>query len=84
MSFLFWLLWIIDLLLAILILWGKEHRSSYGASVDLNTLMLIGVVLVLFGSLVTRYYFKNMMASLMVVALPLIGMFVWYLFDRNQ
>lgn len=82
MSILFWLLWIINLLLAVLILWGKGYRSGYGAGVDLNVVMLIGVVLVLIGSLVARYYFKHLMASVILVSLPLLGMFVWYLFDR--
>lgn len=83
MAILFWLLWIINLLLGVLIVWGKGYRSSYGAGVDTNSIMLIGVALVLLGSLVARYYFKHLVASVIFVSLPIAGMLIWYLIDRN-
>ena len=82
MPFLFWVLWIINLLILALAFVGKGFRSSFGAGIDLNVLFIIGLVIVLFGSLMVRYAFKQKAISLVVVSIPLLVVLIMYLFDK--
>ena len=82
MPFLFWTLWIIDLLLLALAFVGKGFRSGFGAGIDLNVLFIIGLIIVLIGSLVFRYAFKQKAISLVVVSIPLLVILIMYLFDK--
>lgn len=86
MGFLFWLMWAIDLLIALFALWGMNFRSSFGAGVVLNQLIIIGLAVVVIGSLVLRLGYKLKTASLWVVAIPLLVGLVAYLMDvfKNQ
>ena len=82
MVFLFWFLWIINLLLLLLAIMGKGFRESFGAGVDLNVLVIIGTIIILIASLVLRYGVKQKTMSLVVVALPAIALLIMYLVDK--
>ena len=82
MPILFWVLWIINLLLLALACIGKGFRSSFGAGIDLNVLFIIGLFIILFGSLMIRIAFKQKPLSLVVISIPLLVVLVMYLFDK--
>lgn len=82
MTFLFWLLWLTNLLLLIITLLGKGFRSDFGAGVDVNVLVTIVLIVVLAGSLILRFSVKHKWVSLVVVSLPVCMMLVWYLFEK--
>lgn len=84
MNLLFWLLWLLNAAFAILIMWAASYRSSYGAGIDLNTILLIGVAVVLVVSLIVRYGMKKPGVSLFVVGLPVLGLLLWYLWEKIQ
>ncbi|MCW5922985.1 MAG: hypothetical protein KIS77_11610 [Saprospiraceae bacterium] len=82
MAFLFWLFWIADLLICLLALVGKGFRDSFSAS-SINTwysVLLFGCTI---GGLLLRFAFKKALLSLLVVALPLLILLVWYLLDSK-
>ena len=82
MSFLFWIFWILDLLLTLLIFWGKDFRRSWGAGIDLNVALGIAMVICLAGSLALRFLFRREIWSVIVAGLPLLGLLLWYLSDK--
>jgi hypothetical protein len=82
MNFLFWLLWIIDALLLLLAILGKNFRSSFGAGVDLNVIIIICLLAILAGSLMLRFAFKQKGISLVVVSLPLLAVLAMYIVDK--
>ncbi len=82
MYFLFWLLWLTNILLLIIALLGKGFRSDFGAGVDLNILLIIVLIVVLTGSLILRYSMKQKWISLVVVILPICLMGIWYLIEK--
>ncbi|HQW26773.1 MAG TPA: hypothetical protein PLV75_12470 [Saprospiraceae bacterium] len=82
MSFLFWLLWLTNMLLLIIALLGKGFRSDFGAGVDLNVLLNIVLIVVLTASLILRYSVKQKWISLVVVALPICLMLIWYVIEK--
>ncbi len=82
MTFLFWTLWIINILLLFLAIVGKGFRSGFGAGVDLNSVVIIVLIAVMAGSLVFRYSVKQKWISLVVVSLPLWLMMLWYIFEK--
>lgn len=84
MTFLFWLFWSLDLLCAALALWGAGFRSSFGASTDLNTWIVFGLVVVLAGSLALRFGPKLRLLSLCLAALPLAAALIAYLLDSKK
>ena len=84
MNFLFWLLFIVDLLFAILVIFLSGVRQNFGAQSDLNSWLLIVLVVLIIASLVFRYALKMPRVSLVIVALPILGMFMWYLYDKNS
>jgi hypothetical protein len=82
MSFLFWLLWIFNLLLLLLAFFGKGFRADFGAGVDLNNVLIIAVIFVLASSTWLRFGGKPKWISLVVVALPALMVLAWYAFDK--
>jgi hypothetical protein len=82
MSFLFWILWIINLMLVALAILGKGFRSSFGAGIDLNVLVIIVLLAILAVSLILKFAFKQKWTSLVVVSLPLLAVLVLYVFDK--
>lgn len=83
MSFLFWLLSGINLLLIILVIAGKGFRSGFGAGTDFNSIMLIVLVIVIIASLVVRFAFKLKWLSVIIAALPVFALFVMYLLEKK-
>ena len=80
MVFLFWVLWVFDLLVLFLAILGKGFRSSFGAGIDLNVVVIISLVLVLGGSLLLRLVLRQKSFSVLIASLPIwimIGMYVW-------
>jgi hypothetical protein len=82
MVFLFWSLWVFNLLLLLLALFGKGFRSESGAGVDLNNMIIPGVVIVLAASAWLRFGSKPKWIGLVVVALPALMMLAWYAFEK--
>jgi hypothetical protein len=82
MTFLFWSCWIINVLILIIAIIGKGFKASFGAGVDLNNLIIIFLLIVLTGSLIIRFSLKHKGLSLFAVSLPLLVMFVLYLYEK--
>ena len=83
MSFVFWLLWVLNLLLAALTMFGSHLRSSFGASNSLNSWLLPGLIIILIASLIVRYSLRHSKLSLIIVALPFLILFLMYLIDKK-
>ncbi|HNI45248.1 MAG TPA: hypothetical protein PKH93_06115 [Chitinophagales bacterium] len=81
MSFLFWLLWIVDCLLAVFIIVGKNFRNSFTNN-DPTAWVLVLFIACLVGSLVLRYVLRQQVWSYVLVLSPLILLVVWYLMDK--
>lgn len=82
MVFLFWTLWIMNVLLLILAVVGKGFRESFGAGVNLNVLIISLTLIVLIASLVLKFSAKQKWISLVVVALPVLALLVMYIMDK--
>ncbi|HEY3386680.1 MAG TPA: hypothetical protein VGK46_09230 [Saprospiraceae bacterium] len=82
MTFLFWSCWVINVLILIIAILGKGFRSSFGAGVDFNILLIIFLLIILASSLILRFALKQKGLSLFVVSLPLLAMFVLYLYEK--
>ena len=82
MPFLFWTLWVINLLLLALAMFGKGFRSSFGAGIDFNVVMILGLLIVLVSSLVLRFAVKQKAISLVVVSIPLLVLLAMYIFEK--
>ncbi len=82
MAFLFWSLWIFNCLLLLLALFGKGFRTDFGAGIDLNNVIIIGVIILLASSALLRFGGKHKWMSLVLLALPALIMVVWYVFDK--
>jgi hypothetical protein len=65
-------------------MWAASYRSGYGAGVDLDTILLIGVAIILVAGLIVRYGMKKPGVSLIVVGLPVLGLLLWYLWEKMQ
>jgi hypothetical protein len=83
MTFLFWLLFVIDLLVSLLIVIGKGFRESFTDS-PINAWFSILIFACTLGALILRFAFKKELLSLIVAALPLVILLVWYLVDTKQ
>lgn len=81
MNFLFWLLFVVNLLLIGFMIWGIGFRASFGATTDWNSIALIVLILLQAGSLFVRYGEKKPHWSLCMVALPVMVLFIVYLLD---
>ena len=81
MASLFWILWVIDLVIALLSVLGKDFRRSFTATDPTFWfhLLLIGSII---GGLLLRLVFKRSVLGLALVALPLLVLLVWYLIDK--
>ena len=51
MSILFWLLWLLNASLAIVILYANSFKSHHGGGLDTDKMVLIGIAVILAGSL---------------------------------
>jgi len=80
----FWILWIIDVLLILLVLVGSNFRSGFGAGNDFNNIALLVLVLLLLSSIITRIVIKPRWVSLTLAALPLLLLLLFYFFDKNS
>ncbi len=83
MNFLFWLFWIVDLLLVGLLVAGSSLRLSFGASTDLNSWLTILTILVVLANVILRFTVKQKHISLLVAALPVIVLFLMYIFEKK-
>jgi hypothetical protein len=83
MTFLFWTCIIIDILLVALTVAGSNFRSSFGASTDFNTIALIVYGLSIAGAIICRFAVKPKWVSLLIAALPVLILFLLYLFEKK-
>lgn len=74
----------VNLGFAALVMAGSGFRSGFGASTDVNSFLLIGLVIIQILSLVVRYSLKMQTVSLVVVALPMLGIFFWFVWEKIQ
>lgn len=81
MGFLYWALWIVDLLILMLAIWGKAFRSGFGAGVGLNSFVIICLLIILGGSLWLRLVLRKKELSLLMVSLPVLAMLLLYIWD---
>ena len=82
LHFLFWCLWIINVLLLLLTVAGKEFRSGFGAGININLILITGLIVILVSSMLFRFSSKPKWISLAIVLLPLIILLVWYIYDK--
>jgi hypothetical protein len=83
MNFLFWLLWIVNVLLLLLAVAGSGFRSSFGANTDMNGMITILVIIILIASIWLKLSVRQKWISLAVVAIPVLFMFFMYLFEKK-
>ncbi len=81
-TFFFWLLLVIDLLITLLTFLGKGFRESYGASA-INLWFPAVLVGSIIGGLLLCLVFKKALLALGAVALPLLVLLIWYLIDTK-
>ncbi len=84
MNFLFWLCWVINILIVLLVFAGKGFRDSFGANAGLNILIIVSMLAIMIGSLVLRFGLKQKSFSLVLVMLPLLAMIIWYFIDQRK
>ena len=84
MTLVFWILWTIDLLAALLLFWSLGFRGSFGASTDRQVIMLVLLLLVIIGGPLLRLVYQWRTAANLVVALPVFAGLVAYVIDSVQ
>ena len=83
MAFLFWLLWSVDLIIAVFTIIAKRFRGSF-TSTDHTwwfDLLLIGSIV---GSILFRLAFRRPSVALLLAALPLLILLIWYFTDTQK
>ena len=83
MNFLFYVFTLINILLLVVTVWAKGFRSSFGASTDINVFMMLGYSIIIVGSFVVKFGLKQKDWAVGVAALPVMVLFLMYLFDRK-
>lgn len=86
MNFLFWFLLVIDLLLAIISIVGGLFRGNLHLQNVFTSFHFWGIslgLLAVAGGLVLRFSLKMPRLSLLVVAIPLLMVLVFYLLDKK-
>lgn len=81
MSFLFYLLTIINILLLLFSMWGKGFRASFGASTDFSSMAIVFLMVVLLASLIVKFGIKHKTWAVAIAAIPVVILFVMYLLD---
>lgn len=82
MSAIFWILWIVDLALAIVTMLAKDFRQSFTAT-SMNTWFTVVLFVALIGGVLLQVVFKKPVWSLVAVAMPLAILLVWYMVDES-
>jgi hypothetical protein len=83
MAFLFWLFWTLDLGIGLLTFFGKGFRRSFTAS-DPTAWVSVFLAICIIAAPVIRFIFRRTLLGLIVAALPLLVMLVWYLIDKTD
>lgn len=81
MTAIFWILWVLDLLLTVFVIFASIYRENMGAFNNENLTYAIVLMLILLGSIVLRYVVQWPNLSVLVVALPFLILLVMYFFD---
>ena len=81
MNILFWGLWVIDLLLAFVVILAGIYRENSGAFNNNNFTYAVLLLLILVGSIVVRYTLQWPLISVLLAAIPLLLVLILYLFD---
>ena len=81
MNILFWGLWVIDLLLAFVVILAGIYRENSGAFNNNNFTYAVLLLLILVGSIVVRYTLQWPLISVLLAAIPLLIVLILYLFD---
>ena len=82
MRFLFWLFLILDILLGLLSHAGDGFRASFGARTSSGPIVLFILFAVLIAGLIMYFSTRPKWISVLIVALPLLGLFMLYLFEK--
>lgn len=83
MSFLFYLLTIINILLLLFSIWGKGFRASFGASTDFSSLVIVVLTIVLLASLIAKFGARHKTWAVAIAAIPVVVLFLMYVFDTK-
>lgn len=83
MNALFWIFWVMDLLLLILAISGASFRSSFGGGTELNTIVIIGLVAILVGSLFFKFSQRPTWIAMTMAAGPWLLVLIAYLADKK-
>ncbi len=81
MNILFWGLWVIDLLLAFVVILAGIYRENSGAFNNNNFTYAVLLLLILVGSIVVRYTLQWPLISVLLAAIPLLIVLILYFFD---
>lgn len=81
MGFLFWLIWAIDLTTCIILFLAGDFRRSFTGNNPYGWVAVLFLLCVIAGPLL-RLLMKRQNQSLGLVALPVLVMLIWYLFDK--
>jgi len=81
MTAIFWILWVLDLLLTVFVIFASIYRESVGAFNNENLTYAVVLMLILLGSIVLRYVVQWPNLSVLLAALPLLILLVMYFFD---
>ena len=78
MRYLFWPLWLLLVVLAVIIMYANSFKSHHGGGLDTDKMVLIGIAVILTGSLVVRYLIKKPQVSVWIVGVPVVFFLLWY------
>lgn len=81
MTAIFWILWVLDLLLTVFIIFASIYRENAGAFNNENLTYAVVLMLILLGSIVLRYVVQWPNLSVLLAALPLLILLLMYFFD---
>lgn len=81
MTTIFWILWVLDLLLTVFVIFTSIYRENMGAFNNESLTYAIVLMLILLGSIVLRYVLHWPDLSVLVAALPLLILLGMYFFD---
>jgi hypothetical protein len=82
MNALFWILWIIDIFLLLLVIAGANFRSGFGAGVDFNTIATVGMVILVVAAFLLKLMTKHRWWPLILAAMPLVILLLMYINDK--
>ncbi len=82
MTALFWIFWVVDLIIGLFVIAAKDFRNSFTAT-DINTWFSVVFIIGLAGGIILQLFFKKPVWAVVLAALPLLALLVWFFIDEN-